>query len=183
MVKTIEDFLFSLDYFMLEYGEKMPQEYLEKNRLNNVSEIPIIIRNAIDAKKENGLTRLKNVRDYFIECLEYYRNIYGFDAGFESQEEIEFVLSDLISDLEPRNFTKIAQIISPPQIMNIKGLSRRKKIPEDIEREISSFVGKRPFGGYRKKGTMKKMATRKNTHRTKNRTNRMKKHKHKRIYK
>lgn len=155
-MKTAEDFIFSLNYLMLEYNDKLPLEYLNKNNLNDISEINFIIVNAIEGKKEDGLYRLKNVRDYLIDCLQYYKNVYGFDNEFESQEEIEFVLSELILDLEPNNFTKIAQIITPQEIIDIKGLSRKKGLPEDVEREILSFVGKTPVGGYRKKGTKQK---------------------------
>jgi hypothetical protein len=172
MVKTIEDFIFSLEYFMIEYGEKMPQDYLYIYGLNNVSEIPIIIQNAIEGKKENGLARLKNVRDYFIECLKHYRMLYGYEGGFEGQEEIEFVLSDLITDLDPKNFTKIAEIITPEQMINIKKISRKKKLPEDIEREISSFVGKTPRGGYQKKGTRRVLKRSKHKRRKKDKSKR-----------
>jgi hypothetical protein len=158
-----DDFINSLYYFIFEYSDRIPEDYLEKNGIRDVSELPIIISNAIEGKKENGLSKLTNVRNYLRESLDYYRKVYGYDNGFESQEEVEFILRDLITNLEPTNFTKMAQLISPEEIINIKKVMRKKHMPEDIEREITSFVGKKPTGGYRKKGTkvLRKRKTRK----------------------
>lgn len=156
-----DDFMNSLYYFIFEYSERIPEDYLAKNRLHSVSEIPTIIGNAMEGKKENGLYNLTNVRNYLRESLDYYRKVYGYDNGFESQEEVEPILQELIRDLDPENFRKMAQIITPQEIINVKKIMRKKNMPEDIEREIMSYVGKKPTGGYRKKGT-KRMARRKN---------------------
>lgn len=170
MVKDLDDFIDLLDYFLLEYKHDLPINYLKNHGLNSTSEIAIIIENAIEGKKENGLDRLKNVRDYLIECLKYYKSVYGYDDEFESQEELESIFSELINDLEPKNFAEMVELITPEQIMNIKSLSRQKNIPEDIERELSSYVAITPKGGNRKK-----YKTKSKTRKNKNKNKRVKK--------
>lgn len=172
MERDFDDFLDNLNYFLSEYRFDLPTNYLPQHGLNSTSDIVIIIGNALKGKKENGLDRLKNVRDYLTQCLNYYKDTPMYqDDEYDQQMELEEVFTNLITDLEPENFAKISGVMTPDQIMAVTSWLRQKfpdvgeeqqrprALPVELQREVLEYAGI-PKGGRRKKGTKKSKSKR-----------------------
>lgn len=168
MANNVNRFIRDLNDFFAEYRWDLPTNYLPQHGLNSISDIGIIIGNALEGKKENGLDRLQNVRNYLQQCLDHYRDVPEFtDDDWDKQMELEDDFENLIEDLEPNNFAEMANIMTPDQIIATKSWLRqynfaenqedsRKVLPTDVQREVLSYVGKVAKGGRRKKGTKKR---------------------------
>lgn len=168
MERDFDDFLDNINYFLSEYRYDLPINYLPQHGLNSTSDIVIIIGNALKGKKENGLDRLKNVRDYLKQCLNYYKDTPMYhDDEYDQQMELEEVFTNLISDLEPENFARISGVMTPDQIMTVtswmrqrfpdvgEDQERQRPLPVELQREVLEYAGM-PRGGRRKKGTKRK---------------------------
>jgi hypothetical protein len=160
------DFMDDLEYFIAEYKHTFPSNLLPKNNLTSTDEILIIVRNANDGIKENGLDRLKDVRNYLIDLKNELSEYYGFDDDYYQHEEMLDILNSLIRTSRPKHFAKMHDIIMPGQSMALQSMSRQKGLPGEMEREIKDYVGTSPHGGRRKKRTQKKQKRRKQSRRT-----------------
>jgi len=156
MVIFESELIDDLQYFIVEYRHLFPVNLLPKNNLTSPDETVTIVTNANQGIKENGLDRLKDVRNYLIDLEKDLSEYYGFDDDYYEQEEMIEILKSLIKNLDPKRFAKTHNIITPGESMALQSMARQKRLPSDMEMEIQQFVGKPPIGGRKKKRTQKK---------------------------
>lgn len=156
MVIFESELIDDLQYFIVEYRHLFPVNLLPKNNLTSPDETVTIVTNANQGIKENGLDRLKDVRNYLIDLEKDLSEYYGFDDDYYEQEEMIEILKSLIKNLDPKRFAKTHNIITPGESMALQSIARQKRLPSDMEMEIQQFVGKPPIGGRKKKRTQKK---------------------------
>ena len=154
-IRSIENFIEDWDRLMFDLQDELPTEFIQPNGFQNIDEMVDVLNNALDGNKENGLLRIRNIRNYLIDTKRYFSDNYPFnyrwdEEAFDSHEEKLQLLTTLINDLQPNNFNRYAELITPKEIMNLRSLTRQKRIPPEIEREISSYIGNKPLGGQKK---------------------------------
>ncbi len=174
------DFIEKWNRLTFELHDELPIQFLQPNGFQNINEMSDVIENAGEGIKENGLLRLKNIRNYLINV----RDDLNADTPFidhHDEEEWEIhhekidLVNYLINALEPRNYARISEILTPDDIIVLRNMRRQKRIPEDMEKEISSFVGIKPEGGRNSRRKNKKRKTRKTKKSRKSRRNKKRK--------
>jgi hypothetical protein len=151
----------NLDYLLFEYKEKLPETF-STHDLKNLEELSLVVSNALNGKKEDGLNKLANVRNYLKQSLKYVHENYDYDNE-EQQEDLELLLKEIIIDLEPIHFQEISNLVSSNELIGMKSLARQKNLPREMEGEILEFVGQKQSGGKRKKTKNAKKKTKKTT--------------------
>jgi hypothetical protein len=160
------DFIENWNRLTFELHDELPTQFLQPNGFQDINEMSDVIENAGEGIKENGLLRLKNVRNYLINVRDDLNADTPFvdhhdeEAWEIHQEKIDLV-NYLINALQPQNYARMADILTPEDIIVLRNMRRQKRIPEDMEREISSFVGIKPEGGRNSRRKNKKRKTRK----------------------
>lgn len=182
--RNIEMFIEDWDRLMFDLQDELPTEFIEPNGFRNIDEMVDVLNNALDGNNEDGLLRIKNIRNYLIDAKRYFSENYPFnyrwdEEAFDSHEEKLQLLTTLINDLEPNNFKKYAEVITPEEIMTLRSLSRQKRIPPEIEREISSYIGNKPRGGHKKSKRSKRRKTKKTRQNKKSKKTRKNRKSHK----
>jgi len=145
-------------------NEEQVDTLMIKYRFQNSDEMISVIMNALNGIKENGLSRISDVRGYLQDLLNYLK-----DEGFTGVDEEEYydyeykihALENLIDHLEPSRFEQIARIITSDERIGLENLSKQKKLPREMKDEIMSYTGLIPKGGRKKKNKTKRKKQRK----------------------
>lgn len=172
----LDDFLTDWDYLMFDNKDKMPWEFMPQYHFRNRDEIIDILNNALDGQKENGLNRINDVRRFMIDTRDFLRQerpswFVRYREAFYKDPATFEAFQNVIDGLEPENFNRMANLITPEEIMSLRSLARQKRLPPEMEREISSYVANKPYGGQNKSKTK--------TKRKMNKTNKKKSKKYK----
>lgn len=161
VVQIRNNFVDDWDHLMFDFGDELHTRFLTAHGFNDVNELDEILANALEGINENGLLRIGELRSYVADMLEYFENNLppyynaGEEAFEEHQDKIE-AAENILQYLEPREFARIAQIMTPEQIMIIRSLARQKRAPEEMVREIESYAGLKPRGGMKRKTKAKR---------------------------
>ncbi len=161
VVQIRNNFVDDWDHLMFDFGDEVHAKFLTAHGFNDVNELDEILANALEGINENGLLRLGELRTYVADLLEYFReNLPPYynhgEEAFEEHEDKIHTAEDVLQYLEPREFARIAQIMTPEQIMIIRSLARQKRAPEEMVREIESYAGLKPRGGMKRKTKAKR---------------------------
>lgn len=145
-MSAVEHLLYGLEYFLREYRHELPTSYLQEYGLESLDDIETIVRNAVEG---SGLNRLVQVRNYLYRSILYMNGLPSYDEYDEERKgEFEYMALELITDLHPRHFAKIASIRLPEESLGLYKLSKETVLPEEVVmHEIAPFVGKTPKGG------------------------------------
>jgi hypothetical protein len=160
----LDDFLTDWDYLMFDNQDKMPWEFMPKYGFKNMDEMVDILNNALEGQKENGLNRINDVRNFMIDTRDFLREerpswFIRYRERFYKDPRTFNAFENVINGLEHENFARMANIITPEEIMSLRSLARQKRLPHEMEREISSYVANKPRGGQNK--SKRKRKTRK----------------------
>lgn len=154
-----EYFLDDWQYLMSEYKYDLPTgNELTKNGFKSLDELNQVVINAFDGKKENGLLRLNNVRNYLQDILKYEEGNSGayIDDDYDIYEEKLELLKQLIEDLEPSNFKELAELITPEQEILVGKLTDKQGLGSDVKGEIMEFMGTTVKGGRKQRKTKRR---------------------------
>jgi len=147
-----------------------PEDY----DFDSLEEMKQVIINAFNGQLEDGLDRMQDVRDYINDLIgdreeddiddifEYIIRQYDFEDHPETlrdaKEEYDQTMSALKSIskcLEVDEFKSMNEFIPPSEYVSVKNIVKEKSLPEDMEREIIGFMGKRKITGGKKRKTRK----------------------------
>lgn len=144
----------NLHYLLFEHKERLP-ETLSKYNLKHLEELSLIVSNALNGKKEDGLNKIANVRNYLKESLKYVHDNYDYD-NYDEQEDLEMLLKEIVMDLNQEKFQEIANLVTSDELVGMKSLTRQKRLPREIESEIIGYVGQKQSGGKKARITKKR---------------------------
>lgn len=135
-----------------EFGDSLID--FGKYHLESEEQVKTIVHNATKGIRENGLNRLRDVRAFLSDMIDY------------DYPEVSDVARYLYAELVPSRFGKAYKIITIEDILHTRNIAKEKKLPVEMESEIISYMGgvKRRKTRAGKKQTKRKQTKKRRTY-------------------